>query len=98
MVKHWFEVVKKEMIEKGFKPENIYGMDESGFPLSNQRREQVCGRRGIKTQHKSSSTNHENVTALITICADRRALLLSIIFKGKKFLAKWATNNITGAS
>ncbi|KAF9495920.1 hypothetical protein BDN71DRAFT_1390538, partial [Pleurotus eryngii] len=98
VVKHWFEVVKKEMIKKGFKLENIYGIDESGFLPSNLGREWVCVRRGTKTQHKSGSTNRENVTVLITICADRTVLAPSIIFKGKKFLAKWAANNITGAS
>lgn len=39
IVKHWFQIVKKELVDKGFVPENIYGMDESGFPPSNQGRE-----------------------------------------------------------
>ncbi|KAJ7439297.1 hypothetical protein FB451DRAFT_985330, partial [Mycena latifolia] len=56
------------------KPENIYGMDESGFPPSNQGRQRVVGRRGTKTQHKAGSANHENVTVLVTICADGTTL------------------------
>lgn len=93
IVKHWFQIVKKELVDKGFVPENIYGMDESGFPPSNQGRERVCGRRGTKTQHKSGNANRENVTVLVTICADGTVLRPSIIFKGKNFLAKWAENN-----
>ncbi|KAF9524941.1 hypothetical protein CPB83DRAFT_725609, partial [Crepidotus variabilis] len=56
------------------KPGNIYGMDESGFPPSHQGVERVVGRRGTKTQHKTGSANRENVTVLVTICADGTAL------------------------
>ncbi len=31
-VKDWFEIVKTEIVEAGVLPENIYAMDESGFP------------------------------------------------------------------
>ncbi|KAF8221739.1 DDE-domain-containing protein, partial [Tricholoma matsutake] len=67
----------------------IYGMDESGFPPSHQGMEQVIGRRGLKIQHKAGSVNHKNVTALVTICADRMTLKPTIIFKGRNFMKSW---------
>jgi hypothetical protein len=58
-VKHWFKLVKETMVSKGTKAHNIYGMDESGFPPSDQGRQRVVGRRGTKTQHKTGSGNRQ---------------------------------------
>ncbi|KAJ3505468.1 hypothetical protein NLJ89_g7400 [Agrocybe chaxingu] len=63
-VKHWFvEIVKKEIHDRKIEPHNIYGMDESGFPPSDQGVQHVIGHRGSKIQHKAGSANRENVTA-----------------------------------
>jgi hypothetical protein len=97
-VKHWFNLVYEKLVEKGIDKYNIYGMDESGFPPSDQGRTRVVGRRGSKMQHKSGSANRENVTALVTICADGTALKPTIIFKGRNFLKKWGEDNVSGAS
>jgi len=97
-VQGWFELIKKEVIDKGVKERNIYGMDESGFPPSHQGVKRVVGRRGTKVQHKIGSANRENVTVLVTICADGTALKPTIIFKGQRFQQRWAENNISGAS
>lgn len=97
-VKHWFDLVYKRLVESGIKKHNIYGMDESGFPPSDQGRTRVVGRRGSKMQHKAGSANRENVTALVTICADGTALRPTIIFKGRNFLKKWGEDNVSGAS
>lgn len=80
------------------KPHNIYGMDESGFPPSDQGVQRVVGRRGSKIQHKAGSANMENVTVLVTICADGSALKPTVIFKGKWILQKWCQDNVSGAS
>jgi transcriptional regulator with XRE-family HTH domain len=97
-VKHWYELMKENVIDKGIKEHNIYGMDESGFPPANQGVQRVVGRRGTKVQHKAGSANRENVTVLVTICADGTALQPTIIFKGKRLLKKWGTDNVSGAS
>ncbi|KZP22653.1 DDE-domain-containing protein, partial [Athelia psychrophila] len=76
----------------------VYGMDESGFPPSNQGTSRVIGRRGTKTQHKQGSANRENVTAIVTICADGTTLAPTIIFKGHNFMTKWADDNVSHAS
>lgn len=98
VVKAWFELVKERKEAQGIKPHNIYGMDESGFPPSDQGVQRVVGRRGSKVQHKQGSANRENVTALVTICADGTALQPTIIFKGRNFLKKWGEDNVSNAS
>ena len=44
------------------------------------------------------NTNRENVTAIVTICADGTTLQPTIVFKGKNFMKKWGTNNVAHAS
>jgi len=57
----------------------------------------VIGRRGTKTQHAQGSTEHKNVTAIITICADGTVLKPSIIFQGQNVMKKWRDNNVSDA-
>ncbi|KAG1800022.1 uncharacterized protein BJ212DRAFT_1450220 [Suillus subaureus] len=78
-VNHWFSLVKEHIVNKGIRPEDIYGMDESGFPLTN------------------TQSHQENVTGIVTICADGTALCLTIIFKGQNFMQKWGDNNVAHA-
>jgi hypothetical protein len=52
IVKHWFDLVKEFIVDKEIKEYNIYGMNESSFPPSNQGRQKVVGRQAAKGQHK----------------------------------------------
>lgn len=97
-VKLWFDLVKENIVDKNIQPWNVYRMDESGFPPSDQGTQRVIGRRGTKTQHKQGSAEHENVTAIVTICADGTTLEPTIIFKGQNFMSKWGDNNVANAS
>lgn len=94
----WFDLIKRYIVDEGILAEDIYGMDESGFPPSHQGKERVWGHRGTKTQHKQGGASRENVTALVTICADGSALQPMIIYKGKNFMSKWGDNNIAHAT
>ncbi|KAF8985980.1 hypothetical protein BDQ17DRAFT_1259875, partial [Cyathus striatus] len=47
-VEKWFQLIVKEVIEKGIKPHNIYGMDESRFLPANTGMQCVVGRCGYK--------------------------------------------------
>lgn len=73
-------------------------MDETGCPPSDQETEHVVGGQGTKTQHKQSGADHENVTTLVTICANGTVFHPTIIFKAKKFREKWAQDNVAKAS
>ena len=96
--KKWFELVDEFIVKAGVSPENIYGMDESGFPPSDQGVRRVIGGRGTKTQHAQGGANRENVTVLVTICADGTTVSPMIIFKAKNFQVRWRNDNVAGAS
>jgi hypothetical protein len=96
-VESWFKLVEEFIVKLGILPGNLYGMDESGFPTGYKGKERVVGGRGTKTQHKQGGADRENVTALVTICADGSTLRPMIIFKGQHFMQKWNDNNVAKA-
>lgn len=90
----WFDIVEEGIIKKGILPELIYGMDESGFQLANDRRVRVAGRTGGKKQAKQGGANRETVTAVVTICADGSSLKPLLIYKGQHIMQRWTKNNV----
>lgn len=96
--KQWFELVETFVVKAGIRKEDLYGMDETAAPLTASETERVVGGRGVKTQHKSGVADRENVTAIVTICADGTTLHPTIIFKGQAFQKKWGNNNVAGTS
>ena len=80
-------------------PENIYGSDETGFRTgegsSNQK---VVGPTGKRIQHQQKTGNRENITVMVTICADGSSPVPpAVIFKGNKYLVKWKQQNPANA-
>lgn len=98
VVGHWFQHVVGKQYHGKFKPEHTYGTDESGCPPQATVAQHVIGRRGTKVQHKQGTANRENVTVLVTICADGSVLQPLIIFKGKNFRKAWNRDNPAKAS
>ena len=96
-VKSWFDLLKKFVVELGVRKEDIYGMDESGFPTAYTGKERVVRAWGTKTQHKQGGANQENVTAIVTICTDGTTIKPMIIYKGKNMMQKWGDNNVSNA-
>jgi hypothetical protein len=96
--KKWFELLEEFVVKAGIRSEDLYGMDETGCPPSDQGTERVCGGQGTKTQHKQGGADRENVTVIIMICADGTTLRPTIIFKGQNFMTKWADDNVAKAS
>ena len=92
-VKSWFDLVEKFIVDLGIDPGNIYGMDESGFPTAYAGKERVVGGRGTKTQHKQGGADRENITAVVTICADGTSVRPLLIFKGKNIKESWTEGN-----
>ena len=43
VVKHWFDLVEELVVKAGIRRENIYRMDESGFPSADQGKTHVVG-------------------------------------------------------
>lgn len=59
-VAEWFELVKEHIVDQDILPENVYGMDESGFVTSDTGRQKVFGRRGAKMQHKQGGADRDH--------------------------------------
>ncbi|KAJ7258843.1 hypothetical protein C8J57DRAFT_997470, partial [Mycena rebaudengoi] len=57
--------------------------DESGFAFGDQGCQGVIGHRGTKVQHKQGGGDKENITVIVTICADGTYLKPTIIMKGQ---------------
>jgi hypothetical protein len=73
-------------------------MDESGFPPGQTGKKRVVGRCGTKLQHVQGGADKENVTVIVTICADGTVLKPTIIFKGQNMMTKWGEGNTARAS
>lgn len=79
-------------------PDDTYGTDEPGFQEGLGGKERVIGKKGKKIQHQAHSGSRENITVIITICADGTALAPAVIFKGEGFQSRWDQENPLGAS
>ena len=56
-VKAWFDLVEEWIVKRGIQKENIYSMDKSSFPPSDQGSQCVVGGRGVKPQHKQENAD-----------------------------------------
>jgi len=89
------EIIEKYMI----KPKNIDGSDEVGIQAQGQGKcEFVFGSCTKATPYQQCSGSHENITVIITICADGSTTPPAIIFKGSAYNIKWGDNNPLNAS
>ncbi|RXW15028.1 hypothetical protein EST38_g10826 [Candolleomyces aberdarensis] len=100
--KDYFEKLKAildgEEGEEPIMPECIYGVDETGIQTGVGQREQVLGQKTTKVQQQQRSGNRENITVIVTICADGASLPPAVIFKGKLYQTSWKQNNPLNAS
>ena len=72
--KGWFKLLEDFVVKLGIRCEDLYAMDKSGCPPSDQGTQQVVGQRGTKTQHLQGWANRKNVTSIVTICANGSVL------------------------
>lgn len=71
----------------------LFAMDETGSGLGVAGKMKVVGAARQAIQHIRQDGNRENVTIMVTICADGTRLRDTIIFKGKRFQARWMSRN-----
>lgn len=99
----WFTLLGNEL-ETGdngapISPECLFGTDETGIQTGEgATQERVIGRAGRNVQYQQKDGNRENITVIVTICADGTSLPPAVIFKGKAFQVKWKQNNPAKAS
>jgi len=58
----------------------------------------VYGATGEKVQHQQHSGGRENITVIVTICADGTSLPPAVIFKGDSYQTSWKQDNPLKAS
>ena len=94
--KEWYDLLAKHI--KDTDPDCIWAADETGIQTGTAVKEWVIGAKGKTTQHQTCEGNRENITVIVTICADGSSIAPAIIFKGQAFLAGWQQHNPLGAS
>ena len=95
----WFKLLSKYITKYNFPKECIYGSDETGFQLSCFYAHHVIGPAGEKiVKEVTGDGNRENITVLVTICADGSTIPPLVIFKGETYFCKWGENNLLNCS
>ena len=92
--KEWFELLK---ILENVDEDCIWAADETGIQTAAAVKEHVIRSQGKTTQHQRREGTRENITVIVTICADSTSIPPAVIFKGQAFLAKWEQENPLGA-
>lgn len=95
--KTYFKLLKEALYgEQGgqlLDAELIYGVDESGFQQGVGVKERVIGPARAGIQYQQRSGGRENITVVVTICADGTALPPAVLFKGVGFQVSWKQDN-----
>ena len=91
-------LVKREVVDKNVPPELLYQIDETSTPQQLGIKFRVVGPRESRRQHLQQSGTKENITILVTICADGSALPPTIVFKNKELPEDIHLDNVARAS
>lgn len=94
----WFNLVEETFTKYNVKAHNTYAVDELGCQPSGGEEERVIGGRKPGPQYQQRDGNRENITVLVTICADGTSTPPAVIFKGAAYQVKWAQDNPANAS
>ena len=92
------KVLKGEDGEDPIADECIYGMDETGLQQGVGVKERVIGPAGEHVQYQQQSGDCENITVLVTICADGTSIPPAVIYKGEAYQSSWKQDNPLNAS
>jgi hypothetical protein len=96
--KHYFDLLEKMLKEHNILPHNIYGFDESGFPLGGSSKTCVIAPTSSKMAKWQWNGNKEMVMVMVCICVDSSNVLPVVIFSDQNFLEKWKQNNPINAA
>jgi hypothetical protein len=97
--KAWWKLLGETIEKYDIKPHNIYGTDEVGIQTQGGgEREHVFGTRKKAAPYQQRGGTRENITVIVTICADGTSTPPAVIFKGGAYQVKWGENNPLNAS
>ncbi|KIK97326.1 hypothetical protein PAXRUDRAFT_10248 [Paxillus rubicundulus Ve08.2h10] len=83
----------KENIEE----DCVWAGNETGLQPGGGTKEHIYGPKGKKMQPQQHDGNRENITVMVTICADDTNIPPLIIYKGLSYRPNWHQNNQLGA-
>ena len=89
----YFRILKEVWDKYNIPDELVYGADETGIQTGTGTTEQVIRPAGASIQYQQWNGNRENITVLLTICADGTSVPPTMIYKGESFQAKWLQEN-----
>ena len=90
--------MKREVVDKHVPPELLYQINETSTPQQLRVKLRVVGPRESRRQHLQESGTKENITVLVTICADGTALPPTVVFKNKELPEDIHYDNVAKAS
>ncbi|TFK17603.1 hypothetical protein FA15DRAFT_604764, partial [Coprinopsis marcescibilis] len=93
----FYNLLNAALNNHDIKPHNIYGFNKVGCQPYGSERECVIGPQGPGLQYQQHTGSRENITVIVAICADGRALPPAMIFKGKGYQIKWKQENPANA-
>src|SRR5258708_25389054 len=79
-VKHYYNLLENVLKENNFPPHNIYGFDESGYPLGRGMKHCTIWKSKSKQHKMQLSGSKEMVTVIATICANGSNVPPVVIF------------------
>lgn len=95
----WFSLLGDTMTHYEIKdPAQIHGTDEIGVNPAEGRTEKVIGARKKGPQYQQRDGTRENITVIVTICADGTATPPAVIFKGNAYQVSWKQDNPADAA
>ena len=81
----WYDHYEKVLKEFGItSADQVYNCDESGFPLQAGTIGKVVVERGVSHAYQIASNKKTQITVLVAISADERALNPAVLFPGKR--------------
>ena len=96
-MKAWFDLVEEVTTTYDVELENTYGADEVGTNPFGGEKEHVMGGKNASPHYQQCNGNHENITLVVSICADGTSTPPAVIFKGQAFQVKWKKDNPVNA-
>ncbi|GBE84500.1 Pogo transposable element with KRAB domain [Sparassis crispa] len=94
----WFKLLEDTIRDYDIVPKMTYGTDEIGCSGSTGPSEHVLGANKKGPQYQQIGGDRENITVIVTICADGSATPSAVIFKGKGYQVSWKQDNPANAS
>ncbi|KAF9225954.1 hypothetical protein BS17DRAFT_794755 [Gyrodon lividus] len=79
----WCDLLESTIKDNNIAKDCIWAADKTGFQPGSGCRQRVIGPVQRKMQYQQWDGNHENITVMVTICADGGSIAPTIIYKGK---------------